>query len=413
MKNERVGQLLETAQRTFVCDIRDKMDEIYGLLDSRRDIWSRSDVKRLLKFFHSISGTASTLGFSDLALIGEKWEEKLENVIDRDGQFDKMLLNEVKAVVKDLDQKVYNLIKNLDTPCGESDGSAGDDHEYTSLPNRGKILLVDDDITILKLLENAFTLEGYKVYICEDSLSTMDAITTIKPDLLILDIMMPKISGYQILKKIRSKPEYSEIYVIFLSAKVNVSDRIKGMKYGADDYITKPFVVEEVITRVEMVMRRSNKYKEKLLKDSLTGAYSRYYFNLRIAEEFERYKRNGTIFSIAFLDMDNYKAVNDRYGHQTGDYVLREVVSYLAKKLRKSDSIYRYGGEEFIILLPDTTAEKAVTVMNRLREGFTQFISVGKGKFCTTFSVGIKQVSESDENVMKLIDDADKAILHC
>ena len=393
MKNERVGQLLETAQRTFVCDIRDKMDEIYGLLDSRRDIWSRSDVKRLLKFFHSISGTASTLGFSDLALIGEKWEEKLENVIDRDGQFDKMLLNEVKAVVKDLDQKVYNLIKNLDTPCGESDGSAGDDHEYTSLPNRGKILLVDDDITILKLLENAFTLEGYKVYICEDSLSTMDAITTVG----FINFRYYDTELVPVLKKIRSKPEYSEIYVIFLSAKVNVSDRIKGMKYGADDYITKPFVVEEVITRVEMVMRRSNKYKEKLLKDSLTGAYSRYYFNLRIAEEFERYKRNGTIFSIAFLDMDNYKAVNDRYGHQTGDYVLREVVSYLAKKLRKSDSIYRYGGEEFIILLPDTTAEKAVTVMNRLREGFsTQFISVGKGKFFT--SVGIKQRSESDEN---------------
>lgn len=285
--------------------------------------------------------------------------------------------------------------------------------EYVNMPDRGKILLVDDDITILKLLENAFTLEGYKVYICDDSASTMDTIAVARPDIIILDIMMPELSGYEILEKIKAKPEYSDIYVVFLSGKGDADDKIKGIKSGADDYITKPFVIGEVVTRVEMIMRRSDKYREKLLKDCLTDAYSRYYFNLRITEELERYRRNGTIFSIAFVDMDHFKYINDQYGHQTGDHVLKELVSHITKNIRGCDSIYRYEGEEFIILLPDTTEDNAYTAIERLRQGFgNETISIGGVNLNVTFSAGIKQVCDLDAGIEQLISDADKAMYY-
>jgi len=287
----------------------------------------------------------------------------------------------------------------------------GDD--YVNMPDRGKILLIDDDITILKLLENAFTLECYKVYICEDSASAMDTIAVVRPDIIILDIMMPKPGGYEILGKIKSKPEYSDMHVIFLSAKGDMDDKIKGIKSGVDDYITKPFVITEVITRVEMIMRRSENYREKLLKDCLTDSYSRYYFNLRIAEELERYKRSGNIFSIAFIDMDHYKNINDQYGHQTGDHVLKELVSYISTNIRKCDSIYRYGGEEFVILMPDTTEEQAYMVIERLRYAFnTESISVGGLSLNVTFSAGIRQTHDKSESIDQIINDADKAMYY-
>jgi diguanylate cyclase (GGDEF)-like protein len=121
-------------------------------------------------------------------------------------------------------------------------------------------------------------------------------------------------------------------------------------------------------------------------------------FNLRKAEELERYKRNGTIFSIAFIDMDHYKYINDRYGHQTGDHVLKELVSYIAANIRKCDSVYRYGGEEFVILMPDTSDEQAYMVIERLRQGFgIESISVGGLTLNVTFSAGIRQVSDKSK----------------
>ena len=119
------------------------------------------------------------------------------------------------------------------------------------------------------------------------------------------------------------------------------------------------------------------------------------------------------VFSIAFVDMDHFKYINDRYGHQTGDYVLKELVSHITGNIRGCDSIYRYGGEEFIILLPDTTEDKAYAVIDRLRQEFgNEPISVGGMNSTVTFSAGIKQVNDKDESVEQLISGADRAMYY-
>lgn len=408
MNDNQINMIMEAAQKVFLDELKDNIDEIEKLLDNYKNESTEIEENQILRFFHSINGTGSTLGLFYLSSIGKKWEKILRDIIQQGQSIDKNTLQDIYLDIMDIKKKINYVEEKNNTVR-----TMIESNEYVNMLNRGKILLIDDDITILKLLENTFTTEGYNVYICDDSPTAMDMVAVTRPDIIILDIMMPGFNGYEILDKIKSRPEYSDIYVIFLSGKGDVNDKIKGLKAGADDYISKPFVIGELVSRVEMLMRRSNNYKEKLLKDSLTDAYSRYYFNLRLAEELERYKRYGTIFSIAFIDMDHYKYINDQYGHQTGDNVLKELVSYISKNIRKCDSIYRYGGEEFIILLPDTTKEKAYTLMERLRQGFSsEPISVGGNTINVTFSAGIKQVCDKCESVEKIINDADKAMYY-
>lgn len=406
MNNRQVNALVEAARKTFLVELKSKIEKIKELFETNKGEWSRSDVEDLLRFFHSLNGTAATIGLEHISQIGKIWEYKIRDMMDKGCILDEEILKAALEVINDIKKQV----KYLDKP---NDKSSCRYDEYVNMPDRGKILLIDDDITILKLLENAFTMEGYKVYICDDSASAMDTIAIVRPDVIILDIMMPQIDGYEILEKIKSKHEYCDIYVVILSAKNEVDEKIYGMRAGADDYITKPFVIGEVITRVEMIMRRSGNYKEKLLKDCLTDAYSRYYFNLRIAEELERYIRNGSIFSLAFIDIDHFKYINDKYGHQTGDYVLQKLASYILKNIRKCDTVYRYGGEEFIILLPDTTEEKAYQAIDRLRQGFSvEPIYIGGEALNFTFSAGIKQVANKNETAEDILKHADKAMYY-
>lgn len=406
MGNRQMDELMKTAQKTFINELCNRIEEMDKLLTSCEDKFSEHDARDILRFFHSVNGTAATLGLSHLASIGKEWEIKLKSLLKEKGCLDIAVIKDLHAEIIKLKQKIGCLEENKTVST-----NALSEKDYINMSDRGSVLLVDDDVTILKLLENALTIEGYTVYICDDSASAFDLIAITRPDVIMLDIMMPEVNGYELLEKIKTKPEYSDILVIFLSAVNNVDDKIKAMRSGADDYITKPFIIDEVLARVETVLRRSNKYRGKLLRDDLTDAYSRYYFNQRIIEEMERYKRNGTTFSIAFIDMDHYKVINDKYGHQTGDFVLKELVSYLAVNIRKCDSLYRYGGEEFIILLPDTSESNAYMVIDRLRKEFANKpISVGGTNVKATFSAGITQIDGREITGEQLISNADNAM---
>ena len=406
MNNKQLDTLMQAAQKTFINELGNRLEEMDKLLMACEGKCSEHDAQNILRFFHSINGTAHTLGLSQLASIGNEWEKKIQNLIKQGSGLDVDILKDIHSQIDEIKRITGCLIEN------ETESSYTlAENDYINMQDRGKILLVDDDVSILQLLENALTMEGYTVYICDDSASALDIIAFARPDVTILDIKMPGINGYELLKEIKSKSEYCDMYVIFLSAINNIDDKIKGMKSGADDYITKPFIIDEVIARVETVLRRSNNYRDKIFKDDLTDAYSRYYFSQRIQEEIERYKRNQTVFSIAFIDLDHFKLINDKYGHQTGDVVLKELVTYLSGHIRKCDSLYRYGGEEFIVLLPDTPKSKAYSVIDRLRKEFAQkLICVGGTAIYTTFSAGIMQVNDKEVTGEQIISYADKAM---
>ncbi|MGI6622068.1 MAG: response regulator [Acetivibrionales bacterium] len=404
INNIQTEKLMAAAQKIFINELKNKINRMKSLLNNGNKDFSEAEIKELTLFFHSINGTASTLELHSLSDIGSEWEEKLKRM--GEDASDSFTVNDVYNVI----DKIEKLSDSFDENGG-ADDNPDEGIEYVNIPLRGKILLIDDDIAVLKLLENAFTMEGYKVYICDDSVAAMETIAAVKPNIIMLDIMMPKMNGYEVLEKIKSRPEYADIYTIILSSKGDAADRIQGIRSGSDDYITKPFVIGEAIARVEMIMRRSKYYKEKLLKDCLTGAYSRYYFNLRISEETERYRRNGTIFSIALIDMDDYKHINDRYGHHAGDSLLKELADFVGRSIRKCDSIFRYGGDEFIIILPDTDDKKAYEIIERLRREFdNKPVYIDGEELHVTFSAGIKQITGKERNIEQIINDADKAM---
>ncbi len=402
---EQFQELLARSRQSFLEELQPKLDKITSLVSAPGDGLSSDAIQEILRLFHSLHGTASTLGLERLAELGKEGEILVKDFLAEVGR---------TSLLTEKITPILNLIRHqlsFAEPISSGDVPGRINKEYSSMPESGKILLIDDDTTILNLLESVFTSEGYTVYICDDPLTAMDIVVLSKPDVILLDIMMPKVDGYEILAKIKERPEYSDICVIFLSAMDDLEAKIKGMGAGIDDYITKPFNLREVVSRVEMVLKRANKYKEKLLKDSLTGAYSRSYLNDRFKNELDRYKRNKTLFSVAFIDLDFFKHINDEYGHPTGDFILKKFAEFMMTNLRESDCLFRYGGEEFVVLLPDTTELQAYNALDRLRETFSKHpLAYAGNTISVTFSCGFKEVDEKDKSVSQLLGMVDEAM---
>lgn len=402
----KLDTLVRESQQIFLMELWDKVTEIEKLLKAYDEINKKDKAQELLRFFHSMNGTASTIGLQEFASIGRKWEAKLKKTLEQDRTLDDNVIKDIYSEVLKIKDKLNGLDDNKMLKINSET-----ENSYLSIHSRGKVLLIDDDFAILKLLENALTNEGYTVYICDDSVLAFDIITAVKPDIILLDVLMPELSGYELLKKIRKEPKYSNIQIFFLSAIDNAEDRIKGMRLGADDYITKPFIIDEVLARIEAALRRANKYKEKFLRDEFTGAYSRHYFNYRIIEEFEKYKRTGKTFSMAFLDIDYFRLINEKYGYRIGDTVLKELVIYLNNNIRKYDALFRYGGEEFILFLPDTEMSIAYPIIDRLRKGFEEKnICIDDKVIKITFSAGIVQVDEVFSDTEQLVEYANRTM---
>ena len=185
------------------------------------------------------------------------------------------------------------------------------------------------------------------------------------------DIMMPKMDGFELIKSIRSDPALKGIYMILITARIQEGDRVRGLDLGADDYITKPFSFSELLARVRVGSRvvhyqQNLEYQTQI--DPLTGLFNRRAFERKIAEEFERAKRYNHPVSVLLLDIDNFKNINDTYGHHGGDTALVKISAILREKTRRSDFPARYGGEEFVLILPETDQESALQVANKIHE---------------------------------------------
>ncbi|WP_418790451.1 diguanylate cyclase [Phosphitispora sp. TUW77] len=238
----------------------------------------------------------------------------------------------------------------------------------TKIDNAQKIMIIEDNCLTICQLRDYLGSQGYSIMACKTCNEAMALLEEITPDLIILDIIMPDVDGYEFCKWLRSHSRLKMVPIIFLTAKTSLEDKLAGFQTGGDDYITKPFAIEELLARIQAILNRVSSYHHMSMRDELTGAYNRRYLKERMEEEFYRVKRTGRPFSIVVLDIDLFKQINDSYGHYVGDSVLVEFVKFLQHRLRKSDLIARLGGDEFLILLPDTTSGKAYFLVERLRQ---------------------------------------------
>jgi two-component system, cell cycle response regulator len=241
---------------------------------------------------------------------------------------------------------------------------------------RPKILVVDDSRTQLDWLVAVLQREGFDVRSAANGKEAILKVRTDAPDLVLLDMILPDMDGLEVLRLIKIRPDDQFIPVIILSVKSDLDSKVTGLRIGADDFLAKPFAEQEILARCAAMLRIKNlqdqlratqhKLEEQSITDGLTGLKNRRLFDERLDEEFRRAQRYSDPVSLIMIDLDHFKQVNDRFGHQMGDLVLREAASCIRASIRDPDICARYGGEEFTVILPKTHLSGALAVAERI-----------------------------------------------
>lgn len=279
------------------------------------------------------------------------------------------------------------------------------------------ILAIDDARDILALLEFELTDEGYEVFVAENGAAGLGILSENKIDLILLDIVMPNMSGLEVLKQIKKDKTLKDIPVIMLSASEQSDDIVSSLDLGADDFVNKPYISEVLLARMRtsLRLREKNRALEKMaLTDFLTGINNRRQFYTLSNAALSRNNREQSPLTIALMDIDHFKHINDTYGHDIGDLVLVEFSKVLAGFFREYDIVGRVGGEEFCVCLPDTNIENGVQACERFRKEFSNHpISVSADgqsfKLTVKVSIGITE-SLGNAELEMLIKQADKAL---
>jgi two-component system cell cycle response regulator len=240
------------------------------------------------------------------------------------------------------------------------------------------ILVVEDNPVSRKLLEKLLGKAGYDVVSAQNGREALDRYKKCFFPLVITDWMMPEMTGPELCRALRSQTENGYIFIILLTAKDSKNDIVAGLEAGADDYLTKPFDRAELVARLKtgtriLELERSlktatEKIRELSVKDPLTGCYNRGFLTERLPEEISRARRYGHDLSLVICDLDHFKEVNDNYGHQAGDTVLKRFADILMSSIRNGvDWVSRYGGEEFLLVFPETPFPASLKIAERLR----------------------------------------------
>ncbi len=249
----------------------------------------------------------------------------------------------------------------------------------------GRILVVDDHEDNIEVLRVRLESWGYGTDACYNGHDALAYVEKTPPDLILLDVMMPEISGIEVARRIKGNKALPFIPIIMQTALDSTEDKVEGLEAGADDYITKPIDFAELKARLRSMLRikrlqEALEEREKELlevnerlrfmsqTDALTGLDNRRHLNERIDEMFQHAQRLNEPFSLVMCDLDKFKSVNDTYGHQAGDEVLKQLAKMLKDEAREIDRVGRYGGEEFMLLLPGTVLDAAVTFAERVRK---------------------------------------------
>ena len=276
------------------------------------------------------------------------------------------------------------------------------------------ILIVEDSAINGSFCQSLLKKNGYETEICTDGESALEFLSKYIPDLILLDIIMPGIDGFEFSQKIKKNDKLKDTPIIFLSAMNDEESIIKGFGCGGVDFITKPFRTQELLARTKTHIELKNT-KEKLLKmaitDELTGLVNRRYFMERLHHEFDRMKRYDTTYSLLMVDIDNFKKINDTFGHKAGDIVLKTASEAMKKSLRTSDIIGRFGGEEFAALLPEADMKAASFIAERLRKKVEEsYIEYESSKIAITISIGVTQSNITDTKIDEIIIRSDTAM---
>ena len=278
----------------------------------------------------------------------------------------------------------------------------------TTLPYR--VMIIDDSVDITTYYSEVLEQAGMVTKAVHNPLNVIKTLLEFAPDLILIDLYMPKCNGMDLAKVIRQIDAFVSIPIVFLSAEIDLDKQLVAMSLGGDDFLAKPILPQHLISSVNSRIRRSLILRSLVLRDSLTSLFNHTAIKDELDREVVRSKRHGTSLAFAMIDIDHFKQINDTYGHPIGDRVIKSLARLLKQRLRASDLVGRYGGEEFAVILVNADRAAALQVLDTIRKDFCQLRYQSDGKeFTVTFSCGIADVSQF-RDATKLIEASDKAL---
>ena len=285
-----------------------------------------------------------------------------------------------------------------------------------------QILIIDDSRLIVHVAKDFLTRNGHEVLSAQDGPQGLELAKSNLPDLILLDLVLPQMDGYEVCKKLKQDETTSIIPVIMLTSKSESGDKVRGLQIGAVDYVTKPFDEAELLARVNIHLRLKELYealqeKNRQLQelancDGLTSLFNHRYFHEQLTQDFMRARRYYEPLSCVLFDIDFFKRCNDTYGHKVGDHVLKSVGGLIKQVIRDSDMAARYGGEEFAVILYHTPAAGACQAAERIRLAVKdqEFHKDGQ-HFQITISAGVASIPHPNiTDPIRMIECADQAL---
>jgi diguanylate cyclase (GGDEF)-like protein len=314
-----------------------------------------------------------------------------------------------------------------------ADSSPGEGSTFTFLlPVEGplpmdfatsRIMVADDDPVFMQMLAHFLNEEGYEVITAVDGLEVLDKGAASPPDLFIIAPQLSGIGGIDVCMRLKSDTDTKHVPVVIVAHGSDQLEKIKSAQVGADVFFTKPLDFMELLPKIKSLVTQKLNY-EFLKKsydiaafqastDSLTGLFNQRQFWLILDRELARARRYNRFFSLAMIDIDNFKEYNDRHGHLQGDEILKQAADIFRENIRNSDIVSRYGGEEFVVVMPETEKDLALLVGEKLRKVFAEFsfpLQDTQPGGCLTISIGIATFPQDADGSRELIDMADKAL---
>lgn len=357
--------------------------------------------KDIYRFLHNLKGTAGTVGLKEVEQFAdatlpyfmesslkcwsiEEWGDYLYPLISLFDQDESVSLSSVKQLDKRGNDEI--------------------------LPHND-ILLIDDDVELVAYLKESLEKQNYYVSIALSAERGLKIFYETKPDLILLDILLPDISGIEVLNQIIGKAKKERIPIIIISGEYSKATQLHAYKLGVMDFLSKPVDIDIFMALIKNRFELKREWQDSIIVDELTGAFNRKHFNQVMKQLICDFKRTERVFSLALIDLDYFKKINDTYGHLIGDEVLQSLSELVQSSIRMEDTFCRFGGEEFAVFLPNTDASSALTVIQRIQERFAAADFFAKNEiFHVTFSSGISEVTEAENIADKIVEEADQAL---
>lgn len=390
----RKDRVMMEARKMYMKELEQQLNRMKRLIQDGEGDDAGGPASRFYAFLHTVKGSAPVFGLDRIGAVAQEgltcWEETEGDGGEASSRLGHDGIREAPELLRRLEQELQACLPEPD-PMGEGKAKTG--HRDAVEVQGSRILLIDDDRSLRGYLARRLALDGYEADEADGVSRALALLRERRYDLILLDLMMQPLPGYELFEILKEDPTLKWIPLIVLSGKGDVRDKVRCFRLGADDYVTKPFEYEELEARIRNLIKRTKTYEQMAFRDPLTGIHNRRYFDHQLEQELQRVTRHPAPLSIVFIDIDRFKRINDTYGHTVGDLVLQGLAYRLEQHLRAADLLARYGGEEFVAVMPGTEGRDALRVMEAILEQVRSApVAYFEGEpFRITFSAGIAE----------------------